>query len=77
MVAVAIGLIAGAMPLHAADRTWDAGEDMNWNTTSTNWGDTVTTWDNATPDNAVFDGSGLGTVTLTVPITAGTPSVIR
>ena len=75
MVAVAIGLIAGAMPLHAADLTWDAGEDMNWNTTSTNWGDTVTTWNNGTPDNAVFGATGAGTVTLTEPITAATVNV--
>jgi len=71
ILVVSIVMFAALADVRAATLTWDAGEDMNWNTTSTNWGDTVTTWNNGTPDNAVFDGSGAGTITLTEPITAG------
>ncbi len=55
---------------YAADLTWNNGTTTgNWNTTDANW--TGSTWNNATPDNAIFDAAGIGTVTLTVPITTG------
>jgi fibronectin-binding autotransporter adhesin len=52
--------------------TWDNGAATgNWNTTDLNWSGAAT-WNNATPDDAVFGATGVGTVTLTGAITAGT-----
>ncbi len=67
-----------AMPLHAADLTWDAdtitvgiqdGANV-WDTTTNTWWDGAANvvWTNATPDNAVFGTVGSGTAG---PVTVG------
>ena len=67
--ALALALVLNAA--HAASLTWNNGAaNMSWNTTSANWGGT-TLWNNATPDSAIFGGTGVGTVSLTTAITAG------
>ena len=48
--------------------TWDAGTDLNWDTTTSNW--TGTTYTNG--DDAQFLGAGAGTVTLSGTITPNT-----
>ena len=55
---------------HAASLTWNNGAATgNWNTTDLNWSGAAT-WNNATPDQAVFGATGVGTVNLTTAITA-------
>ena len=55
----------------AATLTWDDGDETGfWNTTDLNWSGTDP-WDNTTPDDAIFDAAGVGTVTLTEAIAAG------
>lgn len=51
---------------HAADLTWNGAPGGTWDTTSASWldGGSPATWNNATPDSAVFDATGVGTVTL-------------
>ena len=60
-------------PLAAADLTWDnsdGSEAFIWdNQSNTNW--TGSMWNNATPDNAIFGATGVGTITLQEAITAG------
>jgi fibronectin-binding autotransporter adhesin len=63
-------IFATGSPVFAASLTWDAGVNNDWNTTTDNWVGAAT-WNNATPDQAVFGPTGVGTVTLAAPITAG------
>ncbi|WP_404924865.1 autotransporter-associated beta strand repeat-containing protein [Mesorhizobium sp. ORM16] len=49
--------------------TWDTSTS-SWNTTGNDVAGPFTTWNNATPDNAIFQGTA-GTVMLGGPITAG------
>jgi len=49
-----------SLPLNAATVTWDAGVDSVWDYTTANW--TGTTFANG--DDAVFNATGAGTVTL-------------
>ncbi len=52
------------------DITWDNGAATAlWNTSDANW--SGATWNNAMLDNAIFGAAGIGTVTLTGPITVG------
>ena len=61
--------------VRAADLIWDNGSgDFLWNTTSTNWSGTAT-WSNSVPDNATFNATGAGTVSLGEAITAGTVGI--
>lgn len=56
---------------YADTLTWDnVAATGSWNTTDLNWTGAAT-WNNATPDDAVFGATGVGTVTLTEAITAG------
>jgi autotransporter-associated beta strand protein len=64
--------LASTITIHAADLTWNAAINSNWNTTDANW--SGSTWNNATPDNAIFHSVG-GTVTLDSGISAGSVSV--
>jgi len=72
--AVAAMLVIPAGVATATDLYWSG--DGTWNTTDANWGTvtggpyTGTTWNNATPDNAIFEGTA-GTVTLGEPISIG------
>lgn len=61
---------AGISQSQGADKTWvDAAANNTWDTTATDtWADAIA-WSNATPDSAIFGGTG-ETVTLGVPITA-------
>lgn len=61
---------AGVSTSRGADKTWvDAAANNTWDTSATDtWAD-ATAWNNATPDSAIFSGSG-ETVTLGEPITA-------
>jgi len=71
--AIAIGAAALVIStaLHAAD-LYSSGP-KTWDTTTANWGTApggpygAAIWNNATPDNAVFEGSG-GTVSVAEPI---------
>ena len=67
-------VLAAALVLNstqAASLTWNNGAaNMSWNTTSANWGG-ATLWNNATPDSAIFGATGVGTVSLSTAITAG------
>jgi autotransporter-associated beta strand protein len=57
-------------PPHAL--VWNNGAGTgNWNTSDANWNVGTAVWNNSAPDNAIFTGTGIGTVTLTTPITAG------
>ena len=66
-------LLLIAAPVRAATLTWNAGVDSDWDTSTANW--TGDIWDNGVPDDAVLDGSGSGTITLTESITAGTVDI--
>jgi autotransporter-associated beta strand protein len=56
-----------AVPLHAADRTWDNGSsDFLWNTSSVNW--TGSAWNNAAGDGAIFGPTGVGAINVPGPI---------
>ncbi|MFC4993147.1 autotransporter-associated beta strand repeat-containing protein [Rubritalea tangerina] len=57
------------IPLHADDLTWDAATNTTWDLTSSNWGGPF--WNNATPDNAIFGPTGVGTITLGEGISVG------
>ena len=65
--------LAALLSVHAAQATsltWDNGAATGgWNTTDLNW--TGAAWSNATPDDAIFGATGVGTVSLTEAITAG------
>lgn len=50
--------------------TWNTGAPPLWNSTGNATAGPFFTWNNATGDNAIFDGTA-GTVTLGAPITAG------
>ena len=50
---------------------WDATTSSNWNTNDANWNNGAATWnDGRVLDGAIFNGAGLGTVSLTQPIVA-------
>jgi len=55
--------------LIGTDTDWTGGTTGNWNTTETNW-DSTGTWANDGTENAVFNTSAGGTVTLTENIEA-------
>ncbi|MFD0892335.1 autotransporter-associated beta strand repeat-containing protein [Luteolibacter ambystomatis] len=64
--------------VRGASLTWNsASAGGPWDTTTTNWldGAAPAAWNNATPDSAVFDSTGAGTVTLGAAITANSVSV--
>ncbi len=74
-LASALAALLTSSFLHADILTWDNGAATGfWNTTDLNWTG-VAAWNNATPDDAVFDAAGVGTVTLTEPISAGSISI--
>ena len=51
---------------------WNNGAGTgNWNTNDANWNNGSATWDNLRSENAIFAATGIGTVNLTQPITAG------
>ena len=51
---------------------WNNGAGtFNWNTNDLNWNFGTAKWDSRRPDNANFGATGIGTVNLTMPITAG------
>jgi autotransporter-associated beta strand protein len=61
---------AASQPPHAL--VWNNGASTgNWNTSDANWNLGTMVWNNNSPDNAIFTNTGVGTVTLTMPITAG------
>ena len=73
-LATAIAALLAAPCVSASSLTWDNGATTgNWNTTDANW--TGSVWNNATPDDALFGASGVGTVTLTEAIAAGSVSI--
>ena len=75
-LASAIAALLALPAVQAAPLTWDNGAaNANWNTTDLNWTSPVTPWSNATPDDAVFGATGVGTVTLTEAITAGSITI--
>ena len=56
----------------AAPLTWDNGAATgNWSASDLNWSG-ITPWNNAAPDDAIFGATGVGTVTISEAITAGT-----
>ena len=58
----------------ATTLTWDNGAATgNWNTTDLNW--TGSAWNSATPDDAILGATGVGTITLSQPITAGSLTI--
>ncbi len=64
-------LVSIAMTAHSADFTWDNGStDSFWNESSLNWSGN-TTWSDDQGNNAIFDATGVGTVTLGENTTAG------
>jgi hypothetical protein len=69
---VAMGLVAG--PTHAETLTWGtggAGGAGTWTAADAWWnGTTQQTWSNATPDDAIFSGTG-GAVALAGATSAG------
>ncbi len=70
----AAAAILAATSAHAAPLTWDNGAaTANWNTSDLNW--TGAAWNNATPDDAIFDATGVGPIALTEAITAGTITI--
>jgi autotransporter-associated beta strand protein len=67
-VTAGCALAAAAGFARAGDVTWDNGSsDMVWNTSSLNWSGAA--WNNANGDGAVFNGSGLGPISVPGPIT--------
>src|SRR5688572_3171652 len=64
-----VTLLALGSPAFSASLAWDAGVDMNWNTSTDNWVGAAT-WNNATSDQATFGATGIGTINLTTGITA-------
>jgi hypothetical protein len=58
-----------------ADTLYSTGSST-WDTSTSNWGTSTggpyntTSWNNATPDNAIFEGTGGGTITLAETITS-------
>ncbi len=61
---------APSQPPHAL--VWNNGAVTgHWNTSDANWNVGTMVWNNSGPDNAIFTNTGIGTVTLTTPITAG------
>jgi len=71
LCAVAVLALLAVQTAQAVTLTWNNGAgNMQWDTASTNWGGT-TLWNNATPDSATFSAAGVGTVSLTAPITVG------
>jgi hypothetical protein len=72
VIAMVLGLAAGSA--NAADLYWSGAG--TWDTATANWGTSpggpynAATWNNATPDNAVFEGA-VGTVTLGEDISLG------
>ena len=74
LAACSLALMLGASQTTiAAVLTWHDGTgNMLWDTNSLNWvsGATPTTWNNATPDDAIFGATGVGSVDLATNITA-------
>ena len=63
-LASALAALLASSYLHAAVLTWDNGAATGfWNTTDLNWTGAAA-WNNATPDNAIFAATGVGTVSL-------------
>ncbi|MCW1925704.1 autotransporter-associated beta strand repeat-containing protein [Luteolibacter arcticus] len=60
--------LLGGSHAYSASLTWSGSVDNNWDTATANW--TGSTWNNATPDSAIFDATGVGAVNLTTGITA-------
>ncbi len=69
------GQVVATGPVPAAAQralVWNNGADTaDWNTSDANWNAGTAVWNNDAPDNAVFTNTGVGTVTLTMPMTAG------
>ena len=73
-LASAIAVLLASSNVHSASLTWDGAANGNWNTSDLNWTG-ATPWSNAAPDDAVFGATGVGTVTLTEAISAGTITI--
>jgi autotransporter-associated beta strand protein len=75
MTFVSSGAAVASGPVPAESRralVWNNGAGTgDWNTSDANWNVGTATWNNDAPDNAIFANTGVGTVTLTIPITAG------
>ena len=64
----AFSLFSWGFQAEAAALNWNNGaSNMQWDTTSANW--TGSVWDNVTPASATFGTTGVGTISLTTPIT--------
>jgi autotransporter-associated beta strand protein len=48
--------------------TWNGATNFSWDTSSANWSGVPQTWQNG--DNAIFDGTGIGTVNISTSVTA-------
>jgi autotransporter-associated beta strand protein len=68
----AVALATGPMPAYSRALVWNNGAGTgNWNTNDFNWNRSTALWRNINEvDSAVFGADGIGTVTLTKPITA-------
>ena len=74
-LAAALAALFAVPSANAAVLTWNNGAATgNWNTADLNWSG-ASPWSNATPDDAVFGAVGVGTVTLTEAITAGSVAI--
>jgi fibronectin-binding autotransporter adhesin len=72
LTALALGAVLAAhVNAHADSLLWNT-PGGSWDTVNANWlnGVNPVTWNNATPDAAIFGATGVGTVSLTEPITA-------
>ena len=67
LLSAAIASLISTMSAQAADQIWtNGGGDSQWNTTSINWGSVA--WNNGPFNGAVFDLTGIATISVTEPI---------